>query len=78
LTGPSRFIATSFDIDAKTLCKHFRNEIDKGSIEATSKVAQSLFRMATEGKNLDEGAGRAGGRSSRLSTGSSLASPRVR
>jgi hypothetical protein len=56
LTGPSRFIATFFDIDAKTLRKHFRNEIDKGSIEATSKVGQSLFRMATEGKNLDKGA----------------------
>jgi hypothetical protein len=47
---------TFFEIDAKTLRKHFRNEIDKGSIEATSKVAQSLFRVATEGKNLDEGA----------------------
>jgi hypothetical protein len=49
---PQEDIATFFDIDAKTLRKHFRNEIDKGSIEATSKVAQSLFRMATEGKNV--------------------------
>jgi hypothetical protein len=49
---PQEDIATFFDIDAETLRKHFRHEIDKGSIEATSKVAQSLFRMATEGKNV--------------------------
>lgn len=45
-------IATFLDIDAKTLRKHFTRELDLGSIEATTKVAQSLFRMATEGKNV--------------------------
>lgn len=45
-------IASFFDIDAKTLRKHFGRELDLGSIEATAKVAQSLFRMATEGKNV--------------------------
>ena len=45
-------IATFLDIDAKTLRKYFTRELDLGSIEATTKVAQSLFRMATEGKNV--------------------------
>jgi hypothetical protein len=29
-----------------------RVELDRGSIEATTKVAQWLFRMATEGNNV--------------------------
>ena len=45
-------IATFLDIDPKTLRKHFRAELDRGSTEATAKVAQSLFRMATEGNNV--------------------------
>jgi hypothetical protein len=45
-------IATFLDIDAKTLRKYFARELELGSIEATTKVAQSLFRMATEGKNV--------------------------
>jgi len=45
-------IASFFDIDAKTLRKYFGRELELGSIEATAKVAQSLFRMATEGKNV--------------------------
>ncbi len=45
-------IAIFLDIDAKTLRKHFTRELELGSIEATTKVAQSLFRMATEGKNV--------------------------
>ena len=49
---PQEDIATFLDIDAKTLRKHFRAELDRGSIEATTKVAQSLFRMATEGNNV--------------------------
>jgi hypothetical protein len=49
---PQEDIATFLGIDAKTLRKHFRAELDRGSIEATSKVAQSLFRMATEGNNV--------------------------
>ncbi|WP_270933678.1 hypothetical protein [Falsiroseomonas oryzae] len=49
---PQEQIATFLDIDAKTLRKHFRAELDRGSIEVTTKVAQSLFRMATEGNNV--------------------------
>ena len=49
---PHTDIATFLDIDTKTLRKHFRIELDHGSIEATAKVAQSLFRMATEGGNV--------------------------
>ena len=32
--------------------KHFRAELDRGAIEAITKVAQSLFRTATEGNNV--------------------------
>lgn len=49
---PQEEIATFLEIDGKTLRKHFRAELDRGSIEATTKVAQSLFRMATEGNNV--------------------------
>lgn len=49
---PQEEIARFLDIDAKTLRKHFRAELDRGSTEATTKVAQSLFRMATEGNNV--------------------------
>ena len=49
---PQMDIGTFLDIDAKTLRKHFTRELELGSIEATTKVAQSLFRMATEGKNV--------------------------
>jgi hypothetical protein len=34
----------------KTLRKHFREELDRGALEANSKVAQTLFQMATSGK----------------------------
>lgn len=49
---PQDNIATFLEIDKKTLRKHFREELDRGSIEATTKVAQSLFRMATEGGSV--------------------------
>jgi hypothetical protein len=49
---PHPDIATHIGIDPKTLRKHFREDLDLGSIEATAKVAQSLFRMATEGNNV--------------------------
>src|ERR1051326_20489 len=45
-------IPTHIGIDPKTLRKWFREELDRGSIEATTKVAQSLFRMATDGNNV--------------------------
>ncbi len=41
----TRQIATFLEIDPKTLRKHFRPELDRGSLEATAKVAQSLFCM---------------------------------
>ena len=49
---PHDDIATMLRIDPKTLRKHFRDELDRGSIEATAKVGQSLFRMATEGNSV--------------------------
>ena len=40
------------DIDAKTPRRHYRQELDRGAVEATAKVAQSLFQMATVDKNV--------------------------
>src|ERR1700730_7368797 len=36
----------------KTLRKHFREELDRGELEANGKVAQALYQMATSGKNV--------------------------
>lgn len=44
---PEASIATAIGIDAKTLRKHYRQELDLGHIKANSAVAQSLFRKAT-------------------------------
>lgn len=49
---PHTDIATFLEIDPKTLRKHFREELDRGMTEANAKVAQSLFQMATQGKNV--------------------------
>jgi predicted ArsR family transcriptional regulator len=49
---PQDDIANYLDIDAKTLRKHFRRELDGGTLEANAKVAQSLFNMATSGRNV--------------------------
>ena len=48
---PQPAIATLLDIDPKTLRLHFRRELDRGAVEATAKVAQTLFGMATSGTN---------------------------
>jgi len=40
-------IARVVGIDAKTLRKHYRDELDTGQIKATAKVAESLYRKAT-------------------------------
>ena len=45
-------IALHLEIDPTTLRRHFRRELDRGMIEANVKVAQSLFQMATTGKNV--------------------------
>ena len=49
---PHEGIAALLEIDDKTLRKHFHPELARGSVEATAKVAQSLFQMATSGKNV--------------------------
>lgn len=45
-------IARQVGIDPKTLRLRLRDELDRGSVEATAKVAQSLYQMATTGKNV--------------------------
>ncbi len=37
---------------SKTLRKHFRDEITRGSIDAVARVGQTLFQMATSGKHV--------------------------
>src|SRR4051794_26158152 len=49
---PHEGIAVMLDIDPKTLRRHYRQELDRGSVEATAKVAQSLFQMATVEKSV--------------------------
>jgi hypothetical protein len=44
---PEGDIARVFNIDPKTLRKHYRNEIDTGAIKAMAKVAEFLFSKAT-------------------------------
>lgn len=44
-------IATVFGISDKTLRKHFRDELRAAGIEANFQVIQTLFEMATSGKN---------------------------
>jgi hypothetical protein len=44
---PEGDIAQVLRIDAKTLRKHYRDELDTGAIKATAKVAQFLFRKST-------------------------------
>lgn len=45
-------IAKHVGCEPKTLRKHFGEKVDRGSVEATAQVAQSLFQMATSGKNV--------------------------
>ena len=49
---PQDGIAIHIGVDAKTLRKHFRDELDRGSVEATAKVAQTLFHLASVEKNV--------------------------
>ena len=44
-------IARIVGITAPTLRKYFRRELDTGQAEANAKVAQSLFRQATDPKS---------------------------
>lgn len=36
-------IATYLDIDIKTLCKHYRRELDTGAVKANAAMAKRLF-----------------------------------
>ena len=49
---PHDGIAILLEIDPKTLRRHFRRELDRGSVEATAKVAQTLFQLATVDRNV--------------------------
>lgn len=42
-------IALYLDIDPKTLRKHYREQLDKGTIKANAGIARSLHKQATEG-----------------------------
>jgi len=44
-------IAKVFGISPKTLRKHYRQELDASAIEANFQVTETLFTMATSGKN---------------------------
>jgi hypothetical protein len=43
---PEADIARVVGIDAKTLRKHYREELDTGHIKANSRIAESLYRKA--------------------------------
>jgi hypothetical protein len=45
-------IAAILEITPKTLRKHFRQELTRGAIEANAKVGQTIFAMATSGRNI--------------------------
>jgi len=44
---PELDIAGVIGIDAKTLRKHYRDELDHGHVKANVKVAENLYRKAT-------------------------------
>jgi hypothetical protein len=46
---PHTIIAERLGVDAKTLRKHYREELDNGLESANAMVAQSLFKTATSG-----------------------------
>ena len=47
---PQERIAKAMGIRSpKTLRKHFRQELDRGALDANTKVAGTLFQMATSG-----------------------------
>ena len=44
---PEADIAGVIGVDAKTLRKHYREELDHGHVKANAKVAENLYRRAT-------------------------------
>lgn len=51
LGTPQYQIAIVFGITPKTLRRHFRHELNRAAIEANFTVADTLFKMATDGKH---------------------------
>jgi hypothetical protein len=49
---PQDQIALAVRIDAKTLRKHFREELDTAAAEANAQVAGRLFKLAMEGNPI--------------------------
>lgn len=45
-------ICTQIEIDLKTLRKHYKSELAKSITMANAKVAESLFKMATQKGNV--------------------------
>jgi predicted ArsR family transcriptional regulator len=45
-------IAAELGITPKTLRKHFRQDLSQGATHANLKVGQTLFAMATSGRNV--------------------------
>jgi hypothetical protein len=45
-------IATKLEITPKTLRKHFRKELTLGLIEAHCSIRNTVFKMATSGRNI--------------------------
>lgn len=45
-------IARHLGISENTLAKHYRDELDNAVLRANAKVANSLFRKATEGDDV--------------------------
>jgi AraC-like DNA-binding protein len=43
-------IARKIGVSAKTLRRHFREELDRGATDANAKVAQAMYKMATSGE----------------------------
>ncbi len=49
---PQNDIAQSLGINAQTLRKHFRQQLDEGALEVKCAVLSSLFDMATKRRNV--------------------------
>jgi hypothetical protein len=45
---PHKEIATHLQIGLATLVRHYRRELDLGRIEANARVAERLYRLATQ------------------------------
>jgi hypothetical protein len=47
---PHEQIANKIGVTAKTLRRHFREELDKGLTDANAQVIQTLFKLSISGK----------------------------